>query len=169
MNKLIPNFEERVKAAENINSFCAPVCLSTCFISAGQSDLRTSCKQVPTMCAAMTQGGSKLRSLIGSTTVGIPMQDCLLVLASLPTRRSNVASPMMLQAASFAQSIMIGTIQCTCLAYLFLSLQFPSTPHLVYVPISETLLLAITTHVDSSFVVCTSVRPETLWTQRRDF
>jgi hypothetical protein len=102
MNKLIPNFKERVKAAENINSFCAPVCLFTHFISASQSNLRTSCKQVPTMRVVMTQRGSKLQLPIGSTTVGIPMQDYLLVLASLPTRRSNVASPIMLQAASFA-------------------------------------------------------------------
>ena len=53
--------------------------------------------------------------------------------------------------------------------YLFLSLQFPSTPHLVYVSISEMLIQVITTHPDSFFVVCTWVRPETLWTQRRDF
>jgi hypothetical protein len=36
MNKLIPNFEERAKAAKNINSFCAPVRLSTVFIHSSQ-------------------------------------------------------------------------------------------------------------------------------------
>src|SRR5216683_1689931 len=59
----------------------------------------------------MIQAGSKLQSLIGSTTMGTQIQDYLLVKASLPIRRRNVASPMMLQAISFAQSIMIGMIQ----------------------------------------------------------
>ena len=60
------------------------------------------------MHAAMIQGGSKLLSRIGSTTVGIQMQDYLLELVSLPTRRRDVAFLMTLQAVSFAQSIMIG-------------------------------------------------------------
>jgi hypothetical protein len=65
---------------------------------------------------AMIQAGSRLRSRIGSTTVGTQMQDYPLEKASLPTRRRDVASPMMLQAASFAQSIMIGTIHSTLFA-----------------------------------------------------
>ena len=60
------------------------------------------------MHAAMIQGGSKLLSQIGSTTMGIQMQDYLLELVSLPTRRRDVAFLMTLQAVSFAQSIMIG-------------------------------------------------------------
>lgn len=50
------------------------------------------------------------------------MQDYLLEKASLPTRKRDVASLMMLQVASFAQSIMIGTIQ---------SMLSATFPHLV--------------------------------------
>ena len=39
LNKLIPNFKERAMAAENINSFCSPVCISTFFIHASQADM----------------------------------------------------------------------------------------------------------------------------------
>jgi hypothetical protein len=60
------------------------------------------------MHAAMIQGGSKLLLQIGSTTVGIQMQDYLLERVSLPTRRRDMAFLIMLQAISFAQSIMIG-------------------------------------------------------------
>ena len=116
MNKLIPNFEEMAKAAHNLNSFCSPVCLSTCFIYAGQPNMKTSCKQVPMMRAAMIRAGSKLRSQTGSMTTGVQTQDYLLGPASLPTGRRNMASPMTLQAASFAQSIMIGTTQGMLLA-----------------------------------------------------
>jgi len=109
LNNLIPNFGDRAKAAKNVNSFCAPVHLTT-HLHAGQPDMKTSSKQVPMMHAAMIQADSKLWSQIGSTPVGIQMQDYLLGPACVPTRRSNVASTTMLQATSFAQSIMIGTI-----------------------------------------------------------
>jgi hypothetical protein len=39
LDKLIPNFKERAMAAENINSFCSPVCISTLFIHASQADM----------------------------------------------------------------------------------------------------------------------------------
>lgn len=54
INKLIPDFEERAKVADNLNSFCAPVCLSTCFMYADQPDMKASFKQEPMMPAAMT-------------------------------------------------------------------------------------------------------------------
>ena len=167
MNKLIPNFKERAKVAENINSFCAPVCLSTVFVHASQLT-KTSCNQVPMMHKATIQAGSKLWSQIGSTTVGTQMQDYLLVKASLPTRRRNMASPMMLQAASFAPSIMIGMIQSMLFA-TFPHLSIPSPPHLEYAPISEMLLQATTIRADSPFAVCTRTRPEILRTLKRGF
>src|SRR6266851_4036654 len=123
LNNLILNFGDRAKAAENVNSFCAPVRLTTHF-HAGQPDMKTSSKQVPRMHAAMIQADSKLWSQIGSTPVGIQMQDYLLGPACVPTRRSNMALTTMLWATSFAQSIIIGTIQCTSYEF-FLSLQFP--------------------------------------------
>jgi hypothetical protein len=115
LNRLIPGFEERAKAADNLNSFCAPVRFTACFIYAGQPDMKSSCKQVPMMHAAMIRAGSKLQSQIGSTTVRVQTQVYLLGPASLPTGRRNVASPMTLQDASFARSIMIGTTQSTLL------------------------------------------------------
>jgi hypothetical protein len=167
MNKLIPNFEERAKAAENINSFCAPVRLSAVFVHASQLT-KTSCNQVPMTHEVTIQAGSKLRSQIGSTTVGTQTQDFLLVKASLPTRRRNVASPMMLQAASFAPSIMIGMIQSTLFA-TFPHSSIPSPPHLEYAPISEMLLRATTIRADSPFAVCTRTRLEILRTLKRGF
>ena len=77
-------------------------------IYAGKPHMKTGCKQVPTMHAAMIQGGSKLLLRIGSMTVGVQTQHYLLELVSLPTRRRDVAFLMTLQAVSFAQSIMIG-------------------------------------------------------------
>jgi hypothetical protein len=64
----------------------------------------------------MIQAGSRLWLQIGSTTVGTQMQDYPLEKASLPIRRRDMASPMMLQATSFAQLIMIGMIHSTLFA-----------------------------------------------------
>ena len=107
MNKLIPNFEERAKVAENLNSFCAPVCDLSSFIYAG-SDMKASFKQVPMMHTATIRAGSRLLSQIGSMTVGVQTRVYLRGLASLLARRRNVASPTTLQAASFAQLTLIG-------------------------------------------------------------
>jgi hypothetical protein len=95
LNNLILNFEERAKAAKNVNGFCAPVHLTTPF-HAGQPDMKTSSKLVPMMHTAMIQADSKLWSQIGSTPAGIQMQDYLLGPACVPTRRSNAALTMML-------------------------------------------------------------------------
>jgi len=122
LNNLIPNFKERAKAAKNVNSFCAPVRLTTPF-HAGQPDMKTSSKLVPMMHAVMIQADSKLWSQIGSTPTGIQTQDYLLGPAYVPIRRSNAALTMMLWGACFAQSIMIGMIQSTPCEF-FLSLQF---------------------------------------------
>jgi len=123
LNNLIPNFGDRAKAAKNVNSFCALVCLTTHF-HASQPNMKTSSKQMPMMHTVMIQADSKLWLQIGSTPVGIQMQDYLLGPACVPIRRSNVASTTILRATSFAQSIMIGMIQCTSCKF-FLSLQFP--------------------------------------------
>jgi len=53
--------------------------------------------------------------------------------------------------------------------WVLLVSSIPSTPHLVYVPTSETLLQATTMHVDSSSVVCTWMRVEMLRTLKRGF
>ena len=118
LNDLIPNFEARATAAEDIHSFCSPVRLTSHF-HADQPDMKTSCKQVPMTHAAMIQADSKLWSQIGSTPASIQTQ---YYMPCVPTRRSNVASTTMLRDASFAQSIMIGTIQCTSCEF-FSSLQ----------------------------------------------
>jgi hypothetical protein len=115
----------------------------------------------------MIQPGSKLLSQIGSTTVGVLTQDYLLEIVSLPSGRMDVAFLMILQAASFAQSIMIGMTR-GMYAVILRSL-IHSYSHLGYVPISEMQLRATTTLVVSSFVVCTWARMETIWIRRRGF
>jgi hypothetical protein len=106
LTMLIPNFESRADAAENLDFFCAPVSVPLYMSSPNRSDLKLSCSQVPTMRVAMTQADLKLQSRNGSTTVTIQENGLL------PMGRRNVALVTMLQAALFAQSIMIGIILC---------------------------------------------------------
>src|SRR5216683_2640264 len=114
------------------------------------------------MHAVMIQPGSNLLSRIGSMTGGVLTQDYLLEIVSLPTGRRDMVSLITLQAASFAQSIMIGTTQGKL--HVILTSLIPSSPYLGYMPISEMQLQATITPVDSSFVVCTWARMEIIWT-----
>lgn len=56
LNTLIPGFEAKAIAAENIAHYCAPVSL-TIMLFFDQSDNGYSCKQVRTMHAAMIPVG----------------------------------------------------------------------------------------------------------------
>jgi hypothetical protein len=105
LNILVPNFESNTDIAENLDLFCALVCVPFYISSSNHSDLKLSCSQVPMMLVVITQADSKSQSRNGSTTVTIWEN------ASLPTGRTNVALAMTLLAALFAQSIMIGIIQ----------------------------------------------------------
>ncbi len=104
LNMLVPNFENNADAADNLDVFCALVCVPWYTTSSGQSDMDLSCRQVQMMHVVTTQPGLRLQLQNGSTTVTLPQNDLL------PMGRKNVAFVTTLQAISFAQSIMIGII-----------------------------------------------------------
>jgi hypothetical protein len=102
---LVPNFESRADATDNLEFFCAPVCVLFYISSSNHhSDLNLSCSQVPTTHVVTTQAGSKSQSQNGSTTAMVQENGLL------PMGRRNVALATTLQAALSAQSIMIGII-----------------------------------------------------------
>ena len=60
LNILVPNFKSRADAADNLEFFCAPVCVPFYISSSNNSDLNLSCSQVLMMHIVMIQAGSKL-------------------------------------------------------------------------------------------------------------
>jgi hypothetical protein len=104
---LVPNFKSRADATDNLKFFYAPVCVLFYISSSNHhSDLNLSYSQVPMMHVVTTQAGSKSQLQNGSTTAMVQENGLL------PMGRRNVALVMTLQAALFAQSIMIGIILC---------------------------------------------------------
>jgi hypothetical protein len=55
LNTLVPGFEQKVTAAENTTSYCAPVSITTIYMDSDQSDFTFSCKLVQMMHVATTQ------------------------------------------------------------------------------------------------------------------
>ena len=151
LNMLVPNFESRADVTDNLEFFCAPVCVLFYISSSNHhSDLNLSCSQVPTMHVVTTQAGSKSQLQNGSTTTMVQENSLL------PMGRRNVALVTTLQAALSAQSIMIGIVLSK--SHMSSPIPFALIPCLAFMPSFRMLLQATTLHQVSSFTVSIKVR-----------